>query len=288
LDGRRSQVRTQETNLGNLTADANLALAQAYDPTVQISIKNGGGIRDDIGYFTYPPGSTDEADLTFYPPAENTAAGKESGDISQFDLEGTLRFNNGLVLMDITAQQLFDVIEHAVAQVENTAGQFPQVAGIRFSFEPANTAMVVDSNTGNITTQGTRVQNLAVVDSGGNVTDAVVQNGTLQGDPLRTFRIVTLDFMAGKYTGAGYEGPVGGDSYPWGFPLTNLVELTTTISDAGAATFADPGSEQDALAEYLIATYPGDGGDQYADAETDIDQDTRIQNLSGRTDAVFP
>jgi 2',3'-cyclic-nucleotide 2'-phosphodiesterase (5'-nucleotidase family) len=288
LDGRRSQVRTQETNLGNLTADANLALAQSYDSTVQISIKNGGGIRDDIGYYTYPPGSTDEADLTFYPPAENTAAGKESGDISQFDIEGTLRFNNGLVLMDITAQQLYDVIEHAVAQVENTAGQFPQVAGIRFSFEPTNTALVVDSSTGSITTQGTRVQNLAIVDSDGNVTDTVVRNGALQGDSSRTFRIVTLDFMAGKYTGDGYEGPVGGDSYPWGFPLTNLVELTTAITDAGAATFADPGSEQDALAEYLLAAYPGNDGDQFFDAETDIDLDTRIQNLSGRADAVFP
>jgi 2',3'-cyclic-nucleotide 2'-phosphodiesterase (5'-nucleotidase family) len=288
LDGRRSQVRTQETNLGNLTADANLALAQSYDSTVQISIKNGGGIRDDIGYFTYPPGSTGEADLTFYPPAENTVAGKEFGDISQYDIEGTLRFNNGLVLMDITAQQLYDVIEHAVAQVENTAGQFPQIAGIRFSFEPSNTAMVVDNNTGDITTQGTRVQNLAVVDSNGNVTDTVVQNGTLQGDSTRTFRIVTLDFMAGKYTGDGYEGPVGGDSYPWGFPLTNLVELKTALTDAGAASFADPGSEQDALAEYLLATYSGDDGDQFSDAETDIDQDSRIQNLSGRTDAVFP
>jgi hypothetical protein len=41
------------------------------------------------------------------------------------------------------------------------------------------------------------------------------------------------------------------------------------------------------LAEYLIATFPGDG-DEFSEAETDIDQDTRIQNLSGRTDAVFP
>ena len=38
-------VRTQETNLGNLTADANLAEAKAIDPAVVISLKNGGGIR---------------------------------------------------------------------------------------------------------------------------------------------------------------------------------------------------------------------------------------------------
>ena len=49
LEGRRSKVRTEETNLGNLTADANLAAAKAVDPTVVVSIKNGGGIRAEIG-----------------------------------------------------------------------------------------------------------------------------------------------------------------------------------------------------------------------------------------------
>ena len=45
LEGRRSQVRTQETNLGNLTADANLWMAQQVDPETQVSFKNAGGIR---------------------------------------------------------------------------------------------------------------------------------------------------------------------------------------------------------------------------------------------------
>lgn len=286
LDGRRSQVRTQETNLGNLTADANLAIAQAHDATVQVSIKNGGGIRDDIGYLTYPPGSTSEADLQFLPPAANSTSGKEAGEISQFDIEGSLRFNNGLVLMTLTAQQLYDVIEHSVAQVENTRGQFPQVAGLKFSFDPTGTAMVVDDTTGNITTAGTRVQNMAIVDSAGVVTDTVVENGVIQGNVNRRIRIVTLDFMAGKYTGAGYDGPVGGDSYPWGFPLTDLVELETALAgDDGAATFADAGSEQDALAEYLLSNHDATA---YSLAETDIDLDTRIQNLSGRSDTVLP
>src|SRR5262249_7891163 len=33
-------VRSQETNLGDLTADANLVIAQQYDSTVVVSIKN--------------------------------------------------------------------------------------------------------------------------------------------------------------------------------------------------------------------------------------------------------
>ncbi len=63
LDGRREQVRTEETNLGNLTADANLEVAQGYDDTVVVSIKNGGGIRAPIGEVVNDGGET-----VFLPP----------------------------------------------------------------------------------------------------------------------------------------------------------------------------------------------------------------------------
>jgi 2',3'-cyclic-nucleotide 2'-phosphodiesterase (5'-nucleotidase family) len=54
LNGLRSAVRTEETNFGSLTADANLWAAREgvmgrSDSTVLISLKNGGGIRDSIG-----------------------------------------------------------------------------------------------------------------------------------------------------------------------------------------------------------------------------------------------
>ncbi|MEB3830833.1 hypothetical protein [Phormidium sp. CCY1219] len=42
LNGDRGDTRTQETNLGNLTADANLFAARQVDPSVAIAIKNGG------------------------------------------------------------------------------------------------------------------------------------------------------------------------------------------------------------------------------------------------------
>jgi hypothetical protein len=46
LNGISGEVRNRETNLGNLTADANLAAARAVDPAVTVSIRNSGGIRD--------------------------------------------------------------------------------------------------------------------------------------------------------------------------------------------------------------------------------------------------
>ena len=49
IDGRRNEVRTQETTAGNLSADADLFVAQQVDPGVQVSIKNGGGIRAESG-----------------------------------------------------------------------------------------------------------------------------------------------------------------------------------------------------------------------------------------------
>lgn len=63
LDGRRGAVRTEETNLGNLTADANLAVAREVDPTVVISLKNGGGIRDSIGRILVPTGGTGDPEF---------------------------------------------------------------------------------------------------------------------------------------------------------------------------------------------------------------------------------
>ncbi len=279
IDGRRSQVRTQETNMGNLTADANLWLAQQFDNTVQISIKNGGGIRDDIGLVTFPPGSTSEDDLTFTPNPANDLVGKAEGDISQFDIEGTLRFNNSLTIMDITAQTLFNVLEHAVSNVEGGAGRFAQVAGLRFSFDPDRNPRIADGTT--VTQVGERVRSVAVVDNDGAIIDTVVQDGVLQGNADRTFRIVTLGFLATDNNG------VGGDGYPWAFPLVNEVQLDNTLTDAGEATFADPGTEQDALAEYLIATYP-DSDTPFSMAETPVEEDTRIQNLSARaTDTVL-
>ena len=121
LNGTRGDVRTQETNLGNLTADANLAYAQEVDSDVVISIKNGGGIRDNIGAVIAPPGSTSPEDVEKLPPQANELAGKEEGDISQLDITNSLRFNNGLTLLTVTAEELLEIIEHGVSETEQGA-----------------------------------------------------------------------------------------------------------------------------------------------------------------------
>jgi 2',3'-cyclic-nucleotide 2'-phosphodiesterase (5'-nucleotidase family) len=103
-------------------------MAKFYDPTTVISIKNGGGIRSAIGN-VIAVGD----DLTLSPPVANAAAGKQTGDISQLDIENSLRFNNQLSLVTLTASGLRSILEHAVAGTTATAtpGQFAQVAGVK-------------------------------------------------------------------------------------------------------------------------------------------------------------
>lgn len=277
LEGLRGGVRTEETNLGNLTADANLWLARQYDPSVQVSIKNGGGIRDKIGTAVVPAGGT-TGDLTTGPTEANPLIGKQAGDISQLDIQGALRFNNSLTLLDVSAQELYNILEHGVARVEDFKGQFPQVAGLRFSFDPTKPARKTDANN-QVTQKGARVRSLALVDDAGKVTDIIVKDGKLQGDATRSIRIVTLGFLASD------NGGIGGDGYPFTFPLKNKLELKKeAIKGPNAATFSDAGREQDALAEYLLANHASSA---YTYADTPKAGDLRIQNLSARSDTVF-
>ncbi|MBF2047044.1 MAG: 5'-nucleotidase C-terminal domain-containing protein [Elainella sp. C42_A2020_010] len=297
LNGTRSDVRTQETNLGNLTADANIDYVRQVDPSVIISLKNGGGIRDNIGSISASGGGTSADDFQTLPPQPNPLApNKQAGDVSQLDIENSLRFNNGLSLITVTASQLKELLEHGVAGVRPgaTPGAFPQVGGMRFSFDATQTAQVLAED-GTVTTPGARIRSLVIVNDKGQILDTVVQNGALVGNPNRTFRMVTLDFLAGSTTESG-------DGYPFfrfvreNPTLANRIDLVGEEPDAdvnrnsridgpvalpaGKFTFADTGSEQDALAEYLAEI------GRFNQQDTPPEQDTRIQNLAVRTDTV--
>ncbi len=244
LNGSKDSVRTEETNLGDLTADAYLWFARKADPSTVLSLRNSGGIRESI----------------------------DTGEISQLDIEKSLPFNNALVLVTVTAAQLEQVLEHGVAASgpDVFPGQFPQVSGLRFEYDTRKPAQVFDLD-GNLVTEGERIRQASIVDGSGNVVDTLVSNGALVGDPDRTFRMVTLDFVVA----------LGGDYYP--FPLFelqnaaryNLVPLDTTPNNQG---FNDEGREQKAFADYLAATWPA-SGPGYAEADTPRDADTRIKSV---------
>lgn len=289
LAGLRPDVRTQETNLGNLIADAFLWTARLVDPEVAVSLKNAGGIRDHIGIVLQPPGTNDPQDVLHLPPPANEVSGIEEGDISHSNLESVLRFNNELVILPLTATQLVEAMEHSIGFEgvgEVYAGRFPQVSGMRFSFDPSRP-------------EGQRVDSLAVVNGRGEVIDRVVESGELIGDAERVIKMVTTNFTAN-----------GGDDYPFPVPLMGRVDLAgeavqfnapdpdfpDTNSngvidgpagvDPGLTDFAGVGSEQDALSEYLARFY---GDVPFDEPETTPLRDRRIQDLgiAGKQDTVF-
>ncbi|WP_305986079.1 5'-nucleotidase C-terminal domain-containing protein [Roseibium sp. MMSF_3544] len=278
-------VRTQETNLGNLTADANLAYAKEVDSSVVISIKNGGGIRANIGEIVVPAGGTEAVRL---PNSEvvdgNGVVVKPEGGISQNDIATTLAFNNGLTLLDITKEELKAFLEGAVSALPTgVSGGFPQISGLKFSFDETKTSQTYDVD-GNIDVAGERVINAGIFDEDGNLIAEVVRDGQIVGDPTESFRIVTLNFLANA-----------GDEILSSLSNPNRVDLIDLDADGvdddlftGDATFAADGTEQDALAEYLDDNFnPDEGGTAYSEEDTGPDSDERIQNLTFRDDTVF-
>ncbi|MEC9431674.1 MAG: choice-of-anchor I family protein [Pseudomonadota bacterium] len=254
LNGDRASVRTEETNLGNLTADANLAAARAIDDTIVISIKNGGGIRasiGDAGDGTGAPGAT----------AANPVSGKEAGQISQLDAENALRFNNSLATVQLTPAELKIVLEHAVAAVAEgaTPGQFPQVGGLAFSYDPTRTAQVLGED-GLPVTKGERIVNVALIDEAGEPTVWLIRDGEVVDGAPASLGVVTLGFLA-----------TGGDGYPFA-AFSEAVEL-------GVA-------EQDAFRDYLSAEFPEGGDADFAVEDTPIYADGRIINLAEQPDPL--
>ncbi|MFI0471737.1 DUF4214 domain-containing protein [Halomonas sp. HMF6819] len=260
LVGERGSVRTEETNLGNLTADANLWYARQLDSDVMVSFKNGGGIREPIGDVVVQGG---DSEPSYQPPGANPVIGKPDGGVSQLDAASSLRFNNDLTILTLTRSTLLDVLEHAVAaSAPNvTAGQFAQVGGIQYSFDWDQPA-------------GDRIQSAAVLKENGEIHDVLVANGRLVGDAEETIKVVTLGFMAD-----------GGDGYPLGEGVyIDRVDLLNAYTLDGKFDFAEKGSEQDAFAEYMGALY---SETPFNEVETPASDDTRIQNLAFRDDVVL-
>jgi hypothetical protein len=187
---------------------------------------------------------------------------KPEGGISRNDIANALSFNNSLSLVSVTPAELKALIEHGLAAGVNQ-GRFPQVGGMAFSYDLSRPA-------------GERVVSMAIEDADGRDLDVLVRGGVVVGEPNRTIRMVTLDFLAS-----------GGDGYPF-TSLSNPNRVDITEPDAprsGAAAFAANGSEQDALAEYFATLYTQEN--PFRGADTPPSLDLRLQNLAVRSDTVI-
>ncbi|NMC95655.1 MAG: bifunctional metallophosphatase/5'-nucleotidase [Syntrophorhabdus sp.] len=100
LDG--VNVRLQETNLGNLITDIMRRTTGA-----DAAIINGGTIRTSI----------------------------KKGLVKVSDVYAVVPFDNYIVAIKLTGQQIRDTLEHGVTGVEDEEGRFPQISGLTFTYD---------------------------------------------------------------------------------------------------------------------------------------------------------
>lgn len=255
LNGLRGDVRNQETNLGNLTADANLYAGQQFvaanpgagEGIPLVSLKNGGGIRAEIGLPLGVEGPE--------PPV--------GGAVSQLDIETALAFNNALVIYPTTAEGLLNLLEHGVRNAGTTAGQFPQVGGLSFSYDPD-------------LPPGERILSLAILGEDGAPVIGLVQDGALVVPADTPVNVVTLSFLSGA----------DGDGYPFAANRRPGESDIPLFAEGSVPGYDEPGYEQQALADYL-STFHGTPETAFGAEDTGRADDTRIQNLNFRDDTVL-
>ncbi len=268
LEGERAFVRREETNLGDITADANLgALRSVIGGTAPIvSLKNGGGIRAAIGSVAVGSGEK-------LPPLANPAVGKPAGGVSQLDIENSLRFNNRLVAFDTTPNGLKTILEHGVAQWPNE-GRFPQIGGVAFAWDPTLPA-------------NSRILTISLIGVDGLPSAAIYQNGALVSNAPSTIKMVTLNFLANDND--GYPMKANGNNFQYlladgtlGPVLDEGTNFTQSPQLPGNAI-----GEQQVLADFLAANH-STVGTAYNTADTAAALDLRIQRTAVRSDTVLP
>lgn len=140
LDTRRAAVRGAENAFANLMADAIREFADA-----DVGITNGGGIRANREY-------------------------SSGTDLTRRDILNELPFGNSVVKLQVTGAQLRAALENGVSAIEDIAGRFAHVSGIKMQVDTSAPA-------------GSRLKSVMV-------------NGVKLSDS-KTYTVATNDYMAG-------------------------------------------------------------------------------------------
>ena len=150
IDGERGSCRAGECTMGNLVADA--MLARVRDQGIQIAIQNGGGLRASI----------------------------DQGEVTMGEVLTVLPFQNTLSTFQATGAVILDALENGLSQIEDGAGRFPQVAGMKFAYDPK-------------AEPGSRVISVEVMGADGWATL----------DPAKTYGVVSNNYV--RNGGDGYK-----------------------------------------------------------------------------------
>ena len=148
VDGSREMCRAKECTMGNLVADA--LLDRVKDQGVTIAFQNGGGLRASI----------------------------DAGTVTMGEVLTVLPFQNSIATFQLKGSDVVAALENGVGQIEEGAGRFSQVAGMKYTFDRSKPA-------------GSRIVSVEVKEG-----DAFVPL-----DPAKTYSAV-----ANNYTRSGGDG----------------------------------------------------------------------------------
>lgn len=178
IDGSRESCRAVECAMGNLVAEA--MLDRVRDQGVTIAIQNGGGVRASI----------------------------DAGPVTMGEVLTVLPFQNTLSTFEVTGETIVAALENGVSQIEDGAGRFPQVAGLKYTFDPAAPA-------------GARVSDVMVL-VGGDAWGPI--------DPAATYKVVSNNYVRG-----------GGDGYRMFVDAANAYDFGPDLADVTAEYLAANG-----------------------------------------------
>jgi 5'-nucleotidase len=178
IDGDRAVCRVTECPMGNLVADA--MLDRVKDQGVTIAIQNGGGLRASI----------------------------DGGDVTMGEVLSVLPFQNTLSTFQVTGQTIIDALENGVSQVEEVKGRFPQVAGLKFTWDPT------------------------VAPNEGRIQEVMVKDGDSFSpiDPAATYSVASNNYVRN-----------GGDGYKMFKEAMNAYDYGPDLADVTAEFMAAQG-----------------------------------------------
>lgn len=203
------------SDISNIVAKAFLTVT----PTADFAIQNGGGVRVDVG----------------------------AGDYSIADAYTLLPFSNTLVTLEMTGQQIIDVLEDALSNTLDaggSSGSYPYASGLRYEVDASQTV-------------GSRISSVEV--------NSQMSAGWSPIDLTATYTVVTNNYIA-----SGKDGyTTFGEIFAEGLYVDTYTEYAQGFIDY-VELITEEGEELDLLPveEYSTKRYIGRDGCDHS-AQTD-------------------
>ena len=226
LDGDKPNVRTHETNLGDLITDAMVWSVvkeggiEQVEPNQVVGITNGGGIRASV----------------------------EAGDVTMADFNTVMPFGNTVAVIYVTGDELLEALEASTFFTPEPIGGYPQTSGIVWTIDTTK-----EFDQGEIYTLGGKESSYYAPASIQRVTIESINGEPF--DPEATYAVVTNNFLAagGDTYNVFNRAYSEGSGFDTGIPMDEAVVdyITTELEGViSADMYGEPhGSQTQILAE---------------------------------------